>query len=132
MSAALLGQWGVEMIIASYPLNIDGLELISQEKERYFYRNRYAWGDQVQLNWEGPNRVTQILRTDKPVYTITNVPGWQRLDGEPIPREKLSLPAESGTFVYRPRGVWIGLGITLSTYLACALGLILSRRRKGG
>lgn len=128
MDLQLLGQWGVRVIATDYPLHIEGLELITRRDERYFYANPYVWDAQVQ--WDHPNQVTLMITGDAPVYTVANAPGWQWQHGREIDPNRVSLPAQSGTFVYRPAGVYLGGMITALTYGVALLWLLLGWWRR--
>lgn len=119
MNPKKLGAWGVEWVITRYPITIEGLSLADQLDGLYFYHNEEAWGDTIQLDWDGPNRVQQtILENDLwQIRTVTKVEGWQTAEGGSAGRDFLSLPPLNQTYAYRPQGVWMGLGISLMSYV---------------
>jgi hypothetical protein len=128
MNLDLLGAWGVGRIVSRYPLPVAGLSLLAQEADYYIYANPAAWGAEVELVWETPNRVRQRVPSGAEIYTVANAVGWRSAEGRPVPppAESVSLPAESGVFVYRPMGVILGGGMSLVSWavlLVVALGL---------
>ena len=125
MRAELLGKWAVSHVVARYPLAVDGLVLSARVGDVFVYRNAYA--PAVQMEWDGPNRVT-----------VQVAEGWQgtlyALAGgrwQDAPADALGLPG----VVNGRRNVWeyrysasevfwgIGLGVVLS-----ALGVWIGRR----
>lgn len=124
LDVELLGAWGVDWIVADYALDIASRAF--EDNDLFYYENPLAWGDDVQLIWDGPNRVRQSVNTDRPVMTIANAPGWETEDGAAIDPDLVALPAETGTYVYRPDGIWIG---ALLSGLALVGGIYAFRKR---
>lgn len=134
LNPELLGRWGVAWVVTRYPIEIDGLEFVAQEGEDiFYYKNPFGWDESVQLEWDGTNRVTQTIQNPELIpFTVTNAPGWETKDGTPIDQNLLSLPPENGTFVYRPRGVYIGIIVSAVSYGLALLWLILHYLNGGG
>lgn len=125
MDAKLLAQWGVQWVITNYPVTISGLEFAAQDRGMYFYKNTFDWG--ITMKWDGPNRVMiSVENPEANPFTITNAAGWQRENGEKIDQNSLSLPAENAVFVYRPRGVYVGLIVSAVSYGLTLLWLLVS------
>lgn len=121
MNAEYLGRWGVRWVVTSYPIQIEGLQLAGQENEIFYFENQEVVD--FALDWENANRVTQTVSSPQ-ALTVTNAPGWQTAEGEAIDADSLTLPAENATFVYRPRGVYLGILISSIFYGVAGLWLL--------
>lgn len=131
LNAQLLGQWGVEWVVAGYPIEAEGLNLAAHLDGLYFYKNQYYWGEAVHLEWASPNRLQQTIAADAPetISAVANAAGWKTEDSKPVAADAVSLPARSGTFIYRPMEVYVGLAISLAAYLFCGAWWVWSVRR---
>jgi hypothetical protein len=100
----LLGQWLVTHVVSAYEIKIDGLSLATRIGDVYVYRNTRV--PEVNLTWDGPNRVT--VRTDEtlegPVYAVA-AGRWSDHDEKP----GLSGTVDGRQYTYSASEVWISV-----------------------
>ena len=152
IDAEALGRLSVERIVAAYPLEAQGLTLLSAGEGRWVYMNERAraraWlepeagpspdeGRPVDsLDWS-PNRIRVAAEgPGRLVLSEVDYPGWQaRVDGErvPIVRDQgllrsvsLSAGPHDIQFDFRPWSVYAGMA--LASLALAALGALWVRR----
>ncbi len=138
-----LSRLNIHTIVSAYPLQANGLTLISSEPERFVYevdRGRpRAWveggGDHLgawqpaQLSYWSPNRIELVASgPGRLVLSEVAYPGWvAHVDGEPTASViadglfrgvQLDEGDHRVQFVYRPTHLFVGSGLTLLTLLA--------------
>jgi len=154
--ATQLGLLNVGYVITEYDIDSDEFRLLQQIGETRVYQNRLAfpraWVQQglqlpggldrvsaVQAITVQPNDITiQAEGPGELVLSEVSYPGWVvRVDGEPSSVLEIGsilrgveLPAgkHGVRFVYRPRSVFIGVGLALAGWLAY-FGLFYHERR---
>lgn len=152
IDADMLGRLSVERIVSAYPLEAEGLRLLSTSGGVWVYLNERArprawlepdegqppggWRPVGSLDWS-PNRIR--ITAEGPgrlVLSEVDYPGWQaRVDGErvPIVRDQgllrsIDMPAgpHDIQFVFRPWSVYAGMA--LAGLALAALAALWARR----
>jgi hypothetical protein len=144
IDAVLLGRLNANYVVAEYPINSPSMIFDRKEEGSYIYRNEFAmprawiealesagmWWDADSIVWT-PNKITiQAEGPGKLVLSEVDFPGWEvAVDGnssmiEPTYDVLRSVQIPEGihsvSFDYRPRTVYLGVGLIL----VAALGLL--------
>jgi hypothetical protein len=125
----LLGQWLVSHVVSAYEMQADGLALDTRIGDVYIYRNIVV--PDVELIWQGPNRVT--IRTAQPVSGPLYAVARGRWKDQPD-HPDTGLPGmTNGTirqwnYTYDPAEVWIS-GLVGTGLMTLAAGVWWWERR---
>ncbi len=134
--AALLGEWLVSHVVAAFPLEVEGLELVREmvieDAPVYVYRNTLA--PAVALDWDGPNRVT-ITAEESLTGRLYAIAGGRWQDAaQPDDAENTQpgLPGEVDStesvwrYAYDPPEVWLALAALV--IFSSAAWIVVPRR----
>jgi hypothetical protein len=109
INPVLLGEWNVSHVVSAFEIQATGLELATKIGEVYVYRNTFA--PQVDVRWQGPNRVTirAAEASSNPLYAVANG-RWKNVDRTlPGLPGSASSAEQTWTYEYDPSEIWISL-----------------------
>jgi hypothetical protein len=115
----LLGRWLVTHVLSDFEIKAEGLTLETRIGKVYVYRNTLA--PEVNLTWDGPNRVSVRAKTPYQGSLYAVAAGrWKQAGHSPGLPGEADGSTQEWTFQYDPSEVWISLSIgSVMLVLAC-------------